>query len=69
MTIRLEPLLKECTHSAGTVPVSAHELAEFVNKTREESGMKIVFGDEMLGKDNWNLEVLTDKDYVKAIKE
>jgi hypothetical protein len=56
-------MLKECTHSAGTVPVSAQELAEFVKKTSEEFGLKIEYADKVLEKDDWTLDTLQDKEF------
>lgn len=62
LTIRLEPMLKECTLDASTLPISATELKEFVNKTSKASGIKIVYGDASLENDDWILNVLTNKE-------
>ena len=62
LTIRLEPLLKEVTISADTIPLSKTELKEFVNKTSKASGIKIIYGDASLENDNWILNVLTNKE-------
>ena len=61
LTIRLEPLLKEETIGACTIPLSKTELKEFVNKTSKASGIKIIYGDASLENDDWILNVLTNK--------
>ena len=60
LTIRLEPLLKEGTLDASCTPLSKEELKEFVEKTSKASGIKIIYGDASLEKDDWILNVLTN---------
>ena len=52
MTLRLEPLLKECMTSAAAVPILADELKQFVDQVQIQSGFNIEYGDTCLMKDN-----------------
>jgi hypothetical protein len=61
ITIRLEPLLKEAFVSGDTTPLKAADLKKFVDQVSEESGIKIVYGDKSLERDDWVLDILTNK--------
>jgi len=42
----LEPILKEVVYTAGDIPVPVSELKEFIEKTVDETGIKIVYDPE-----------------------
>ena len=69
MVIVLEPLLSEIVIDAGGIPLTAKELREFVDATVEEFGVKIVYGSDILLRDDWIFDVLTNKEYVQTLKQ
>jgi len=65
----LEPLIKEITFDAATTPVDAKTLKDFITLTTKETGIKIEYGNPILNKDNWLLDVLTKKECIKMLRE
>ena len=69
MIIRLEPHLKECICTADTIPCSAIEFKDFCNQVTKDSGIKIEYGCDSLNRDNWCLDIMTNKDKVKKLRD
>jgi hypothetical protein len=61
MILRLEPHLKECIVSSDTVPCSAVDLKKFCAQVTKDSGIQIEYGCDSLNKDNWCLDLMTNK--------
>ena len=55
--------------SADTTPLKGAELKRFVEETAKQTGLRFEYGDEMLEKDDWVFDVLTNKEHVGRMKE
>jgi hypothetical protein len=55
--------------TADSAPQSAADLKTFVDKISKETGLKIVYGDEMLLKDDWVTYTHPNKEYGERLRQ
>jgi hypothetical protein len=61
-------MLNEKFNRACSTPLPAAVLRDFVQRTREETGLNIVYGDKSLERDDWIFDMLTNVEYKKRFR-